>query len=78
MTSRTMRGNPCQKPEGWLGRFVLWNMRSRAKDGFVLSAENLCESTARLGCNQKHDTEEAEEAEDLGVVRHGKKHLAPQ
>lgn len=29
MTSRSTRVNQCQKPTGWLGRFVLWNMNSR-------------------------------------------------
>ena len=29
MTSRNTRINQCQKPTGWLGRFVLWNMNSR-------------------------------------------------
>lgn len=29
MASRRTRVNQCQKPAGWLGRFVLWNMNSR-------------------------------------------------
>lgn len=29
MTSGSTRVNQCQKPTGWLGRFVLWNMNSR-------------------------------------------------
>ncbi|MGB9074271.1 MAG: class I SAM-dependent methyltransferase [Terriglobales bacterium] len=29
MTSRSTRVNQCQKPTGWLSRFVLWNMNSR-------------------------------------------------
>jgi len=29
VTTKGTRGNPCQKPAGWLGRFVLWNMNSR-------------------------------------------------
>jgi SAM-dependent methyltransferase len=29
VTSRTSRATQCQKPSGWLGRFVLWNMNSR-------------------------------------------------
>jgi SAM-dependent methyltransferase len=29
VTSRTTRATQCQKPSGWLGRFVLWNMNSR-------------------------------------------------
>jgi SAM-dependent methyltransferase len=29
LTSRKPRVNQCQKPSGWLGRFVLWNMNSR-------------------------------------------------
>jgi SAM-dependent methyltransferase len=29
VTSRTTRETQCQKPSGWLGRFVLWNMNSR-------------------------------------------------
>lgn len=29
MTSRSKRVSQCQKPAGWLGRFVLWNMNSR-------------------------------------------------
>ncbi|MGA9306183.1 MAG: class I SAM-dependent methyltransferase [Candidatus Sulfotelmatobacter sp.] len=29
MTNRTTRETQCQKPSGWLGRFVLWNMNSR-------------------------------------------------
>lgn len=29
MTSRTIHVTQCQKPTGWLGRFVLWNMNSR-------------------------------------------------
>ena len=29
MTTISIRVNQCQKPAGWLGRFVLWNMNSR-------------------------------------------------
>lgn len=29
MASERARVNQCQKPTGWLGRFVLWNMNSR-------------------------------------------------
>src|SRR5262249_29303894 len=29
MTSSSPRVSQCQKPTGWLGRFVLWNMNSR-------------------------------------------------
>lgn len=29
MSDKSIRSNPCQKPAGWLGRFVLWNMNSR-------------------------------------------------
>ena len=29
MTSETTHVTQCQKPTGWLGRFVLWNMNSR-------------------------------------------------
>lgn len=29
MTSRSSQVNQCQKPAGWLGRFILWNMNSR-------------------------------------------------
>lgn len=29
MTSRSAHVSQCQKPRGWLGRFVLWNMSSR-------------------------------------------------
>lgn len=29
MSGKNTRSNPCQKPAGWLGRFVLWNMNSR-------------------------------------------------
>lgn len=29
MTRRNIRVNQCQKPTGWLGRFVAWNMNSR-------------------------------------------------
>lgn len=29
MTTISIRVNQCQKPTGWLGRFVLWNMNSR-------------------------------------------------
>jgi SAM-dependent methyltransferase len=29
VASRRTRVNQCQKPAGWLGRFVLWNMNSR-------------------------------------------------
>lgn len=29
MASRKTGTNPCQKPSGWLGRFVLWNMNAR-------------------------------------------------
>ena len=29
MTSGTTYASQCQKPTGWLGRFVLWNMNSR-------------------------------------------------
>jgi SAM-dependent methyltransferase len=29
VTNRTSRATQCQKPNGWLGRFVLWNMNSR-------------------------------------------------
>ncbi len=29
MIIKSPRSNPCRKPEGWLGRFVLWNMNSR-------------------------------------------------
>jgi ubiquinone/menaquinone biosynthesis C-methylase UbiE len=29
VTSRSTRVTQCQKPTGWLGRFVLWNMNSR-------------------------------------------------
>jgi len=29
VTSKTSRLNPCQKPMGWLGRLLLWNMNSR-------------------------------------------------
>jgi SAM-dependent methyltransferase len=29
VTDRTTRETQCQKPSGWMGRFVLWNMNSR-------------------------------------------------
>lgn len=29
MTSERSVANQCQKPEGWLGRLILWNMNSR-------------------------------------------------
>lgn len=29
MATRTRPASQCQKPKGWLGRFVLWNMNSR-------------------------------------------------
>jgi ubiquinone/menaquinone biosynthesis C-methylase UbiE len=29
VTANSTRVNQCQKPAGWLGRFVLWNMNSR-------------------------------------------------
>ena len=29
MATRTRPASQCQKPRGWLGRFVLWNMNSR-------------------------------------------------
>ena len=54
MATRSTHVSQCQKPRGWLGRFILWNMNSRHSKvtdwGLARVSVNCHDTILDVGC----------------------------